>query len=529
LSLLLAAGLLVLVIACANVANMLVTRGIIRSQEIAVRSALGASRSRLARQLIVEGLVLSTCGSALGIVCAVGTFRFLSRLIPAALAGAVAPSLDVRVLMFAVLASLGIGIAFGITPLRQVITCDVTDAFRGRTISRGLGRIRPVLLSAETALAIVIIASTGLVVRTLLNIGQVNPGFNPEGVLTMRLELSPVQYPSPESRVMYYRAILDRVQTLPGVISTGFTTFLPYTNMGGTSDLFIDGVADAQPPQVYRREISPDYLQSIEVPLLNGRWFNEADDSNHPRVVILSESAARRFDGNPIGRRVRLGSADDPTATVVGVVKDIREEGLEIPSQRGTAYTPYAQTSSVWFFNPRDIAIRVRGEPLGIAETVRQAIWSINSTQPVSQVRSLETIVEGQVSDRKLQATLLSAFSIASIALAALGIYGLVSFAVESRRKELSIRVALGARNMNLLASVFRETIISFGIGIGIGLGLASVLGKSLATLLYGVTPTDPSTLAGSVMLLLAVGLAAALLPAVRATRVDPVIALRQD
>lgn len=529
LSLLLAAGLLVLVIACANVANMLVTRGIERIQEIAVRGALGAGRGRLARQLLIEGLVLSTCGSLLGILFAAGSFRFLSRLIPAALAGAVAPSLDLRVLVFAVLVSLGTGIAFGISPLRQVLTSDVTDAFKGRTISRGLGRFRPVLLSAEIALAILIVASTGLVVRTLLNIGKVNPGFNPDGVLAMRLELSPVQYPTTQSRVIYYRTILDRVRTLPGVISAGFTTFLPYTNMGGTTGLFIDGISDPLPPQVYRREISPDYLVSIGVPLLKGRWFNEQDDSNHAPVVILSESAARRFDGAAIGRRVRLGAADGPWSTVVGVVKDIREEGLEIPSQRGTAYTPYAQTPSVWFFNPRDIALRVRGEPLGLADTVRQAIWSINSRQTVSQIRTLETVVEEQVSDRKLQATLLSAFSIASIALAALGIYALVSFAVESRRKELGIRVALGAENSNLLASVFRETVMSFGIGVGIGLGLATMLDKSLTTLLYGVTPTDPSTLAGSVMLLMAVGLAAALLPALRATQIDPMIALRQD
>jgi predicted permease len=409
------------------------------------------------------------------------------------------------------------------------MTSDVTHAFKGRTISRGHGGIRLILLSVETALAIVIIASTGLVVRTVLNIGKVDPGFNPDGVLTMRLELSQAQYPTTQSRVIYYRAILDRVRTMPGVVSAGFTTFLPYTNMGGTTGLFIDGVSDPQPPQVYRREISPDYLPSIGVPLLQGRWFNEQDDSNHPPVVILSETAARQFNGGALGRRVRLGAAGGPWSTVVGIVKDIREEGLQIPSQRGTAYTSFAQTPSVWFFNPRDIAIRVRGEPIAIADTVREAIWAINSKQTISQVRTLETIVEEQFSDRKLQATLLSAFSMASIALAALGIYGLVSFTVESRKKELGIRVALGAGNRKLLALVFRETIVSFGSGALIGLVLAVAVGKSLATLLYGVAPADPSTLAGSVMLLLAVGLVAALLPALRATRIDPMIELRQD
>jgi predicted permease len=524
--LLLAAGLLVLVIACANVANMLVTRGIGRSHEIAVRAALGASRVRVARQLIVEGLLLSIFGSIAGVSVALGTFRFLSRLVPPALAGAVAPSLDIHLLGFAVLVSVVTGITFGLVPLRQVY---ISHAFRGRAVSVAHSRIRPLLVSLETALAIVVIASTGLVIRTILNIGNVNPGFNPDHVLTLRLELSPVQYPTVQSRVAYYRSILDHVEAMPGIVSAGFTTFLPYTNFGGTSGLFIEGPPDPRPPQTYRREVSPNYLATIGVPLLKGRWFSEQDDSNHPPVVIISEGTAKRFDGDPIGKRVRFGTAAGPWSTVVGVVGDIREEGLQLPSQRATTYAPYAQTPSVWFFNPRDLAIHVRGEPASLVDALRREIWSINPKQTISQIRTLAAIVDEQVSDRKVQATLLSAFSLASISLAALGIYGLLSFAVESRRKEFGLRMALGAKNRDLVASVVRETLASIGAGAVVGLILATIIARSLTTLLYGVTPTDSVTLTGSVMILFAVGVLAACVPAWRATRIDPMIALRHD
>ena len=527
--LLLTAGLLVLVIACANVASMLVTRGIGRGHEIAVRAALGASRMRVARQLIVEGLLLSFCGSIAGVAIAMSTFQFLGRLVPPELAGAVFPSMDIRLLVFAVLVSFLTGIAFGLAPLREVSRFDLSRAFKGRVVSDGHGRTRGLLVSLETALAIVVVISTGLVIRTVVNIGDVKPGFRPDHVLTLRLELSAVQYPTVQSRIAYYQAILERIRTLPGVISAGFTTFLPYTNFGGTSGFFIDGHPELRPTMVYRREVSAGYLPAIGVPLLKGRWFSEQDDSSHPPVVIITEGAAELFDGDAVGKRVRLGAADGPWSTVVGVVGDIREESLQLPSQRATAYSPFAQTSSVWFFNPRDLAIRTRGEPMSLVDGVKRELWSINPRQTISQIRPLQTIVDEQVANRKLQAELLSAFSIAAISLAGLGVYALLSFAVESRKKEFGIRMALGAKSTDLVASVFQETLTSLAAGTVAGLVLAMIAARSFASLLYSVAPGDPVILAGSVLLLFGTGALAASIPAWRASRTDPMIALRQD
>src|SRR5262249_54541325 len=215
--------------------------------------------------------VLAACGSLIGVSVAFGSFSMLSRLVPPALAGAVVPSLDVRLLGFAVLISALTGVAFGLIPLRETLKFDVSHAFKGRSVSAGHGRMRPILVSLETALTVVLIAGTGLVVRTVVNIGNVNPGFNPDHVLTLRLELSPVQYPTVQIRVAFYRTVFDHVRTIPGVMSAGFTTFLPYTNFGGSTGLFVEGRPDPLPPQVWRREVSPDYLATIGVPLLKGR------------------------------------------------------------------------------------------------------------------------------------------------------------------------------------------------------------------------------------------------------------------
>jgi len=265
------------------------------------------------------------------------------------------------------------------------------------------------------------------------------------------------------------------------------------------------------------------------VPLLKGRWFSEQDEANHPPVVIISEGAAKLFDGEALGKHVRLGAADGPWSTVVGVVGDIREESLQLPSERATAYTPFAQSSSVWFFNPRDLAIRVAGEPMNLVDVVKREIWSINPKQTISQIRALETIVDEQVADRKLQAELLSAFSVAAILLAALGVYAQLSFAVESRRKEFGIRMAIGAKSVDLVRAVFRESLTSIAAGTISGFVLAMIVARSFASLLYSVAPTDPLTLTGSVILLFGVGGLAGCIPAWRATRVDPMNALRQD
>jgi len=527
--LLLIAGQLVLLIACTNVASMLVTRGLGRSHEIGVRAALGASRMRVAGQLLIEGMLLSVCGTVTGVLFASAVFRYLGRLVPASLAGAVFPSIDTRLLIFAAVISIFTGVAFGLAPLREAFRLDLNRAFKGRAISIGHGRARSVLVAMEIGLAIIVVAGTGLVIRTILKIQDVNPGFRADHVLTLRLEMSTVRYPTPQNRTAYYGAILDRLRALPGVVSAGFTTFLPYTNFTGTNGLFIEGRSE-RPPVLYRREVTSDYLAAMGVPLRKGRLFSDQDDANHPPVAIISEGAAKFFDGDPIGKRVRAGATTGPWLTVIGVVSDIREEALELPSQRGTVYIPYEQSSSsISFFNPRDLAIEVRGEPMNLAEAVKREIWSIDPNQTISRISPLEALVDQQISNRKLQASLLGSFSITATLLAALGVYALLSFAVEARRKEFGIRMALGAGSKDVIASVFGETVLSIVIGSAAGLALSIVMTRSMASLLYGVTPTDPVALGGSVLLLLAVAIVAAFLPAWRSTQIDPLIALRED
>jgi predicted permease len=527
--LLLIAGQLVLLIACINVASMLITRGIGRTHEVAVRAALGASTARVARQLLIEGMLLSICGTAAGISVAIAGFRYLAGLIPPALAGAVFPSMDLRLLVFAALVSLFTGIAFGLAPLKKVFRIDLNHAFNGRSIAVSHGRARSVLVAVEIALAIVVVAGTGLIVRTILNIQGVDPGFRQDHVLTMRLEMSSVRYPTPQSRAAYYQTIVDRVRTLPGVVSAGFTTFLPYTNFTGTNGLFVEGSTE-RPPILYRREVTPEYLAALGVPLRNGRLFTEQDDANHPPVAIVSEGAVKFFGGDPVGKRVHAGGVTGPWLTIVGVVGDIREEALEIPSQRPTIYLQYVQSpSSVSFFNPRDLAIRVQGEPGNLIEAVKHQIWAVDAQQTISQISTLADIVDRQTSNRKLQASLLGLFSATSTLLAALGVYALLSFSVQARQKEFGIRMALGAQRRDVIASALRETLVSIGFGSAAGVLLAMLAVPSVGTLLYGVSPTDPVTLAFAVAIPLLAGLFAGSLPAWRSTRIQPVTALRQD
>jgi putative ABC transport system permease protein len=386
--LLLAASGLILAIACANVANMLVTRGVGRQREIAVRSALGASRLQVGRQLLVEGLLLSGAGGLMGVLVAVAAFQALEILVPPALAGAVQPTLNLRLLSFTLLVSFGTGILFGLVPLRQAWRFDLSKSLAGRTATaQSRDRSRAVIVSLQTALAVVVVASTGLMIRTILNVEAVDPGFRAEHVLTARLELSSTQYATVKDRVAFYRDILERIETLPGVVSAGLTTFLPYTNFGGTSELSIEGRPDVPDAlrMAWRRETTPRYLAAIGVPLLKGRWFSEQDHPDSTPVAIVSEQAARLFDSDPIGQRLRLGNG--PWMTVVGVVGDIREEGLETAPQRPAVYTPYTQILRTWYFNPRDLVVRVEGDPTSFVPAVQQVIWSINPNQRVLPAR----------------------------------------------------------------------------------------------------------------------------------------------
>jgi putative ABC transport system permease protein len=524
-----ASALLLLFVACGNVAGLLITRGIGRAQEIAVRSALGAGRAQIARQLLIEGLTLSAIGGLAGVLVAVASFQFLDSLIPSTLRGAVAPGLDWRVLTFAFTVSLLSGALFGLAPMRAVSSLQLTRSLGARGSTQPRDRSRAVLVSAEIAMALVVVASTGLLVRTILNLERVDPGFQSDNVLTARLEVSFSGSSTLDRRKRFYSEVIARVRTLPGVVSAGFTTFLPYTNFGGSSALFLENRPELPDEArfAYRREVSPDYLATIGVPLLSGRWFEERDDEDRPPVAIVNEYIAGLLGGTATGKRMKLGPADSPWVTIVGVVGNIREEGLDTPTQRGTVYTPVAQSREAWYFNPRDLAIRVAGNPSNFVAALEREVWATNKDQTISNVRVMQALVDDQIAARKTQATLLTTFAGLAVFLAGLGVYGLMSFVVKARTREFGLRLALGADKRHLAAFVARQGLVWLAAGTVIGLAMTLAVSRTLEGLLFGVEPIDPLTLTAAVLLLISVGCVASLVPVYRATRTDPLAAVR--
>jgi predicted permease len=526
-----AGAVLLLFVACGNVAGFLITRAFRRRPEIAVRSALGAGRGQIVRQLLIEGLTLSAIGGAAGVFAAFVMFQFLETLIPPALRGAVAPELDWRLLAFAVAVSLLSGAVFGLAPLRAISLPELTRSFGGRGLQQPRDRSRAFLITAEIAMALVVVTTAGLLVRTIINLENVDPGFNSENVLTARLEVSASGAATLERRKRFYVEVLQRVRTLPGVVSAGFTTFLPYTNFGGSSMLFLEGRPDLPDgaQYAYRREITPDYLPAIGVRLLKGRWFEERDDLDHASVAIVNEYIASLLGGDALGKRMKLGATNGPWITIVGVVENIREEGLDTPTQRGTVYTPIAQSREAWYFNPRDLAIRVSGDPSNLIAALEREVWAINPDQTVSNVRLMDALVDGQIRARRTQTRLLMIFAGLVVFLAALGVYGLMSFIVTARTPEFGVRMALGADRGRLASLVARQGLVWLATGTPIGLAITFAVSQSLSGLLYGIQPLDPLTLIAAVLLLCVVGCAASVVPVYRATRIDPLTALRLE
>jgi len=526
--LLLTAAVLVLLIACANVAGLLVTRGAERDREFAVRTSLGGSRIRLLRQLLVEGLLLSTAGAVVGLILATQTFGVLKALVPTSLRGVVAPALDLRLLAVAFAAVSLTGLVFGLVPLRHALRMDLRTPLNTRTTStRSRRRAQAALVAGEVALAVVVLFSTGLMIRTILNLQAVDPGFKVDNVLTASLWMSPTDYPTSERMNAFHREVLDRVRHLPGVVSAGFTTFLPYTTLIGAAPVRIEGrpwPSDGS-NTVVMRYVTPDFLNTLEVPLVQGRAISDRDIGK-PAVALVSERVAALFEGSPVGRRIAFGPM---SMTVVGVVGDVKGEGLEKPNTRGTVYMPSAQLEEVGFFTPRDLAIRTVSNPTTLAAAVRQEIWAVNPNQTIANVRTLESIVEGQISERKVQTGLFTTFGGLALFMTALGIYGLISFVVTSRRHELGVRAALGAQPLDLVSLIAGDSVWWVICGLISGVALAAIVGRSMRTILYGVGPLDWISLIVSACVLGAVAGIAALIPVWRATQADPMTVLRAE
>ena len=364
-------------------------------------------------------------------------------------------------------------------------------------------------------------------IRTILNLQAVDPGFKVDNVLTASLWMSPTDYPTSERMNAFHREVLDRVRHLPGVVSAGFTTFLPYTTLIGAAPVRIEGrpwPSDGS-NTVVMRYVTPDFLNTLAVPLVQGRAISDRDIGK-PAVALVSERVAALFEGSPVGRRIAFGPM---SMTVVGVVGDVKGEGLEKPNTRGTVYMPSAQLEEVGFFTPRDLAIRTVSNPTTLAAAVRQEIWAVNPNQTIANVRTLESIVEGQISERKVQTGLFTTFGGLALFMTALGIYGLISFVVTSRRHELGVRAALGAQPLDLVSLIAGDSVWWVICGLISGVALAAIVGRSMRTIIYGVGPLDWISLIVSACVLGTVAGIAALIPVWRATQADPMTVLRAE
>ena len=531
---LLAAAGCVLLIACANVANLLLAKAAAREREMAIRTAMGAARGRLIIQMMTESVMLAVAGGVLGLLLARLSMRVLAALIPTGLPGASQLSIDGRLLAFTLGIALLTGIVFGIAPALETTSLDVSEKLKegGRA---GVGgkrrRFRDALVVAEVALALILLVSAGLLLQTLRNLHAIDAGFNPENILTMSTRLPSPKYADPSKRLAYFDAVVQKVRGLPGVANAGFTSNLPFTSQGYTSGFSLEGrpFAPGTSQNALYREVTNDYLQTLRVRLLEGRLFGNDDRANSLPVVIINETFKKQFWPNesPLGKRVQTSGDNTPWQTIVGVVADVRERGLEL-DMKPAVYLPVVQLPFGWN-NPHQLAIRTAMDPHAIAKAAREAIWAVDRDQPIADVRTMDDIVDLEVANHKQQTALLATFAALALVLASLGIYGVLSYAVTQRTREIGVRVALGASIGDVTRMVVGHGIALTVLGIAIGTGAALAVTRSMTKLLVGVKAADPAIYVTVAALLSMVALVACYVPAARAARVDPTIALREE
>ncbi|HKP88091.1 MAG TPA: ABC transporter permease [Blastocatellia bacterium] len=526
---------LVLLIACANVANLLLARAIARQKETAIRTALGASRKRLVSQFLTESVLLAALGGVAGLLLALYGLKLLEALIPPNLSQAKGISIDATVLGFTFLVSLLTGVVFGLVPALQASRPNLNETLKegGKgTSGGGRSRLRNVLVISEVALALVPLIGAGLLINSFLKLRSVDPGFNPDNLLTMNVVLPRSKYTDQARRTAFYDELLQRVESLPGVESAGVITNLPLTFKGNNNGVTIEGRPEPPPDQVpivITRTISPSYFHTMGIALLKGREFNRQDAQDAPGAVVVSEATARSFwpGEDAIGKRIKLGgyNSDEPWLSVVGVVKDVRQFELDI-DPKPQIYLPYSQ---ILYLAPRDLVVRTTGDPLSLAAAVRGEVWAIDKDQPVSNISTMSQIMSRSVARQRFNTLLFGLFAGVALALAAVGIYGVMSYSVTQRTHEIGIRMALGANPGNVLRLVVGQGLKLVAAGVAIGLAFAFALTRLMESLLFGVSATDPATFALISLALVAVALFASYIPARRATKVDPMVALRYE
>jgi predicted permease len=528
----------VLLIACANVAGLLLARSAARRKEMAVRVALGASRWRVVRQLLTEGALLSAAGGAAGLLLALWSFAFLRQLVPPSLAASAPLTVDARALLFTLGVSLLTATLFGLAPALQASKSGPSDALKqggGRgAVGGGGGGLRGAFVVAEVALALVLLVGAALLIQSLQKLRGEYTMAAPEQVLIMRTVLPPNRYREHAQREAFYEGVLERVRALPGVVSAGYTTSVPLGWKGGTSGLTVEGRPPRQGLQddALHRQVTAGYLETLGIPLKAGRLFTESDGPQAQTVAVVNEAMARTYfpGGDALGRRFKVGDPDSelPWLTVVGVVGDIRQMGIEAPA-KPEFYLPYKQVNYHAWFAPAHLAVRTSVEPTSLVAAVRRGVYAVDPEQPVANVQTMEEILGEESAQRRVGMVLLATFAGLALLLSSLGIYGVLSFFVAQHTQEIGVRLALGARPRSILALVLGKGMRLALAGLGLGLVGALALTRLIESQLFGVSASDPLTYAALALLLAAVALLACYLPARKATKVDPMVALRYE
>ncbi|MBZ5591600.1 MAG: ABC transporter permease [Acidobacteriia bacterium] len=536
----------VLLIACANVANLMLVRAVGRQREVAVRIALGAGHLRLARYFVTESTLLALLGGAVGLVLALWSTDVLMSFVPQSIPvpnaadQVLLPKVHMggTVFVFTLLISLVTGVIFGLVPAFHTVRCEVNESLkeggRGSLAGPRRNRTRSALVIAEVALAFVLVIGAGLMIKSFWHLLEANPGFNPNHLLTLRVKLpndaKDSKYREPGQRAAVFQRFLTSVAAVPGIQSAALAEIIPLSQDDMDMGFFVIKEAPPLPVDEHLaadlRDISPSYFGTMGIPLIKGRAFTDHDNAEGPRVVVIDETlASRLFPGeDPVGKHLQVPDATRPAREIVGVAGAVHDTSFDQPP-RPTIYFPYLQSPD----QTMSLVVRTASPPGAILPAIKNAIWSIDKDQPIFSVRSMDEIISGVVSAQRLAFVLLGVFAFLALTLAAVGIYGVTSYAVSQRTHEIGMRMALGARKSDVLRLVVGDGMILAAIGVALGLGAALLLTRFLASILYGVDPTDAPTLLGVSLLVLVVSMLAGYIPARRAAKVDPMVALRYE
>jgi putative ABC transport system permease protein len=531
---LLGAVAFVLLIACANVANLLLARAAVRHKEIALRLALGADRVRLTKQLLVESVMLSLVGAAVGLVLAYAGLQVLTRFIPPDVAHAEMITIDGKVLVFTLIVALVTGLIFGLAPASQAAHFNLNDTLKegGRDFGAGPRgkRLRSALVIAEVAVSFILLIGAGLLINSFMHLRNLDPGFRADHLLALNVDLSEVKYPDTGRRTAFFDELVRRVQALPGVRSVAVAGNLPFTYNGDSMPIGVEGLPDPPPdqwPDVIWRTVGPNYFGTMGIPLVRGRDFTDQDTLDTTLTVVISEQTAKHYwpNDDPIGKRLKPGSTtgSSPWRTVIGVVKDVRQNDF-VAEPKMQMYFSFRQVKSLV---ANALVVRTSVDPLSLATSVRNSVWAVDKDQTVANMDSMEHVVAGAVARQRFSMLLLAIFAGVALVLAAVGIYGVMSYSVAQQTREIGIRMALGAQRSDVLKMTIKQGLKLVGLGLVIGLAAAFVLTRVMATLLFGISATDPLTFITISFVLLVVAMVASYIPSVRAMRVDPMVALR--